>query len=657
MASSVKSDKGLEFQDDDLAVVRQQFEEYMEGTQSARKLAEKCRDYKDGNQWTSAERDTLKKRKQPCITDNKIQDKCDTLMGIEKQMRSDPKAFPRTPGDDESADAATDSLRYIADCNDFNRTGRKPATDNLIVEGLCFGQVIVEKQKGQYVKIGMEHIRWDRGYVDIHALRDDFDDKTYCGYFRWMDAEDAKREFKGREAAIDQSTNSGGASVANVGESADDKPRYIMTVRKRSRVQVFKHYWRKNGVWKEGVWCAGGWLEDLKPCEYKDEHGEPYCCMEIQATYRDGDGNPYGLVPRWLDLQDEHNKRRSKMLHLLNAKRVITQRGSIVDDKGGIQEIRDELHKPDGVITLNGDIAQFRVEDNLNEAQGQWQLLQQTDLALSQTGPNAALQGNTGSLSGRAKQLDQQAGSLMVTPVFEALDSWELRMYRQAWCRVKQYWTAPMWIRVTDDENTPKFVGLNQPVLVGDLAAQAAKNDQEFQSMPPEEQRAHMEALAQHPQAQAQAIVEGKPQVKNNTAEIDVDIIIDRVQDTVNVQAEQFDILAKIADRRPEVPFEVLVDISQLRADTKKRVRDKLSGNDPASQAQAKMMQVMQELQAALAAANVRKAEADANRAEAGAAKDMAATAETEIDTAVKVATFTDGQQTQPASKSQVSVN
>ena len=81
----------------DLDSVRQQFEEFVDTTRSARAAAERCRDYRDGIQWTEEERATLKKRKQPCITDNKIQDKVDTLMGLEKQMRTDPQAHPDRP--------------------------------------------------------------------------------------------------------------------------------------------------------------------------------------------------------------------------------------------------------------------------------------------------------------------------------------------------------------------------------------------------------------------------------------------------------------------------------------------------------------------------------------------------------------------------------
>lgn len=606
--------------DELLTLVRQQFEEYADATIASRALAEKCRDYRDGKQWTEEERAVLKRRKQPCITDNKIQDKCDTLLGIEKQMRTDPRAFPRNPQDEESAEAATDALRFVADQSDFNRSVRRAAADNLMVEGLCAGQVIVEPRKRREPKVCMQHIRWDRVYYDVHSLRDDFADKTYCGFFTWMDFEQAKLEFDpkrnklaDKDALEHLEASFSHESAAGPDQTHDDKPRYILRQGKRRRVQVFEHYVKLDGVWHTGKWCRGGWLEPLRPSPYKDEDGNPDCCIEIQALYRDRDGNPYGLVQRYLDLQDEHNKRRSKMLHLLNAKRVILEKGTVED----INALRSEIHKPDGVIEIAGDPRGFRIEDNLAEAQGQWQLLQQTELALSQTGPNAALAGQSGNISGRAKQLDQLSGSLPITPLFEALEAWELRMFRQAWNRIRQYWTAEMWIRVTDDENKVRFVGLNQPVLVGDQLARALQNE----PIPPELKQAVLMEMAADPAMRQPALDEsGQPIIKNAVAQMDVDIIIDRTADVVNIQQEQFAGLLEIAKVRPEVPFDVLIEASQLRSETKKRVLERLKGaNDPAAAQLAQLQQRLAELEAALKEAQVIKtlSEAEENQAQA----------------------------------------
>ncbi len=639
MESSVG--KETETKDEGLELARQQFEEYADATISIRNLAEKCRDYKDGNQWTEAERNTLKKRKQPCITDNKVQDKVSTLMGMERQQRTDPKAFPRNPDDEESAEVATDTLRFIADENVYQTKVRKPCTDNLIVEGLCAGQVVVEKNKGRKPKISMEHIRWDRVYYDIQSLDDDFSDCSYKGYFRWMDYDAAQREFPDRKEALDAS-NASGSSVQGPNRTHDDKPRYFMTVRNRKRVQVFKHFAIIDGVWHEGVWCHGGWLEPMAPCAYKDEHGEPHCCLELQAVYRDSEGMPYGLVPRWLDLQDEHNKRRSKMLHLLNAKRIVTQKGQVQD----VGKVREEIHKPDGVVEVAGSIQEFRVEDNLNEAQGQWQLLQQTDQALTQTGPNAALQGLSGSISGRAKQLDQQSGQLLVSPLYDALDAFELRLYRHAWCRARQYWPDEMWIRVTDDEKNLKFVKVNEPMTRGMQMAEQLKRQQ----MPQEQKMAMLAQIDQDPMRDVPALdAQGMPMKRNNLAQMDVDFIIDRAPDTVNIQQEQFEVLATLAEKRPEVPFEIIVQASQLRSSVKKQITDAIKGaDDPQAEQMAKMQEQIQQLQAAMMEAKVR-------RENAAAAKDEQATVESKIDGAVKVATMLQAQAQPP--EAQVSVN
>jgi hypothetical protein len=140
---------------------------------------------------------------------------------------------------------------------------------------------------------------------------------------------------------------------------------------------------------------------------------------------------------------------------------------------------------------------------------------------------------------------------------------------------------------------------------------------------------------------------------------MDMDIIIERGQDVVNVQQEEFAMLAEIAKGRPEVPFDILIELSQVRSDTKKRVLDKISGaNDPMKQQMAKLQQQMQELQAAQLQANVRKTNAQA-------AKDEAATVESQVDASVKVAEFTTPQAdpatgqpgAKPAAKTQVSVN
>jgi hypothetical protein len=416
---------------------------------------------------------------------------------------------------------------------------------------------------------------------------------------------------------------------------------------KRTRLQVFTTYYREGDQWMRAVWCSGGYLEGPEVSNYKNEDGEPDCCIELQAVYKDADGNPFGSVQRWLDLQDAHNKRHSKMLHLLNTKQIFAEKGAFPD----INEARRQLHMPDGVVErVPGTDAE--IVTNLDMAQGQFQLLQYTDQQLSATGPNAALMGNTGDISGKAKQLDQQAGSLMTAPLANAIRSWKMRMYRHAWNRVRQYWTSEMWVRVTDDEDNVRFVGLNQPVLQGDLLAEQLKSD----PSPPEEKQALLQQIAQDPSMQQPVIENGKPKLKNNVAEMDVDIIIDEAPDTITVQSEEFVQLVELAKSGAvQIPPKALITASQLRSQTKKLILDQMSGeNDPAAQMMAQLQQKMMELDAMLKEAQVRDTNASASQKEAAAV-------ESHIDAAVKTATFTNGEEgggeAKPASKTAVNVN
>jgi hypothetical protein len=633
----------------ELRELRLQFEEFADATVSTRKAGEKARDYRDGNQWTDDEREVLRKRKQPCITDNKIQDKCDALLGMEKQLRTDPKAYPRTPAHTEAAEVATDALRYVADDSQFSETSAA-AADNLMVEGLCAGEVIVEPKKGSYARVRMNHIRWDRVFYDPRSLRLDYQDSEYKGFFTWMDVDKAKSmpQWKGKEDVLEQSFAEASSSEAGPDKTLDDKPRFTITVRQRKRVQIFTHYFRQDAKWMRAVWCKGGFLEEPKESNYKDEFGEPDCCIEFQAVYKDRDGNPYGIVQRYLDLQDEINKRRSKMLHLLNTKQIKMDKGAVED----VNVARTEAHKPDGVIEVTPG-TEFEILTNMELAQGQWQLLQETTNALSLTGPNAALLGQTGSVSGRAKQLDQQAGTLTVTPLFEALRSFKLRMYRHAWNRVRQYWNAEMWIRVTDDEDKVRFVGLNQPVLQGDVLAEQLKSH----PASVEEKQAMLQQVAADPQSKVPVLDEqGQPKLKNSVAEMDVDIIIDESPDTVNIQQEQFDSLVELAKLRPDVPLDLLIEASQLRSEIKKKIQDKMTGqNDPAAQQQAQFAQMMQKLDLMLKQGEAAKQQAEVRDINASAAQKEQGAVESHIDAAVKTAEFIQGDAS--AAKTSVSVS
>ena len=509
---------------DDFNLYVQQFEQSEQAAQNGRAEAEQARDYFDGNQFTAAEKAALKKRKQPITPENLIKPKIEGLCGLERQSRTDPKAYPRTQQHDQEANAATDALRYVSDDQDLD-IKKSRVFENMLVEGFGGVECVVRKSRGQ-IDPYVVHIPFERLYYDPHSCAADFSDAGFLGYITWMDAEAAKRKWPGKEEVIAATMAKG---VSSAYEAFEDKPKWTYWYdSQRKRVRINTHYVEKAGVWHRVVFTLAGELEECAPVPFMDDEGRPECPLILQSAYVDRDNDRYGIVRDMIPLQDEVNKRRSKFLHMVNSNKIRVS-PSVGRDANAI---RKEFAKPDAVLV--GEAGEVEELGNVAKEQGQFQLLQDTRATLKgNVGPNATLQGKSGQdQSGRAILALQQAGMTEMTPLLDNLRHFTLRLYRQVWNRVRQYWTQERWIRVTDDERNVRFVQLNGPPKMAPEEAMMGM------------QKLHMayqsgqvdQATAQQYAQQIQQMT--KPQ--NPVAELDVDIDIDEVNETPTLQIEQF---------------------------------------------------------------------------------------------------------------------
>lgn len=587
--------------DDTLARLERQFIASADAFDNHRKEAERARDYYDGRQWTTAERKVLEKRRQPVITDNRIADKVQYLLGMERRTRTDPKAYPRNPQDESSAEVATDAIRYVFDCNDFQQV-RSNAFELMCIEGVTAIEVVREGKKDLIRKV-----RWDRFYWDPHSVELDFSDSSYFGIITWIDQDRLIARYPGKRDVIEGVFSEAARTYT---ETFDDKPANKAFVDlTRRRLQVFETYYWAKGKWMRAVWIKGAYLEAPAPSPYVDEDGVPECPILAQAAFRDRDGDPYGVVRRYKDLQDEINKRRSKALHALSSRRTIADKGAVEN----VDKARNEVQRPDGFLEVTPGM-RFEIDASTDIGMSQFQLLQDAINSLAVTGPNAALQGQSGDISGRAKQLDQEGGAIQIGALFDQVRHLQKRIARATWNRIRQFWTEETWVRVTDDEQKLKFVGLNVPVTLGDMEAEKIGK----MGLPPEQAQMAIAQIAQNP---IMRVPVGR---KNDVATMHVDIIIEEAPDTVTLQQEQFAELTKLA---PAVVFppEVYIEASGLR--NKQRILEKLKGGGdltPEQQAEAQKAKQMQE---AMAVADVRKKTADADKAEAEARKTTVETA------------------------------
>lgn len=531
----------------------EQVEDFIDNTEESRLLCERDRDYKDNKQWTDQERAKLKSRNQAPIIVNRIRPKVEGLKGLLVQRKTDPKAYPRTKKHEKAAEAVTDALRFVADNVDFDQI-KLDVADNIFVEGT--GAAIIEvEQVGEEVEISITHIPWDRYYYDNHSRRLDLKDKRFDGIILWMDSDHVQETFELSDteiqSIIDEDVNTDGDGS----ETFDDRPRWID--KKRDRIRICQHFYIEKGVWMMAYLTSGRYLIDPAPSPYLDEQGISINPIESQSANIDRDNNRFGEVRYWIDLQDEMNHRRSKYLHLNSVRQTAGRKGTIPD----VPALKRELSKPDGHVEYNGEKGDFEILKTGDMADSQFLLYQDGKQELDAVGFNAQLSGERqGDLSGKAISNLQEAAINELASLYSGISSWEKRVYRQIWMRVKQYWTKEKWIRILDSQSNLRWVGLNQQITL-QIQLEELINDESLDMETRQDAAIVLQQKTQSQDPSLQEIIE----VRNPTPELEVDIIIETSLDSINMQQEQFELMAKVAQTRPDIPYAEVLKLSTLR--------------------------------------------------------------------------------------------
>ena len=590
--------------DDSLKKLVDDYENAAQATQEERARSERDRDYYDHKQLTSEQLAELARRKQSPVIINYIQKKINFLLGVERQTRQDPKAYPRTPAHEDAAHAASDAIRYVTESQNFDAVS-SDCYEDMLVEGI--GAAIVEvvpKSLDEY-EIEITRIPWDRHFRDPHSREKDFSDATYEGFIKWMDQAEAEALAKKYGSELEAADDESGM----FGETDSDRPAYKTwsdSIRKRVKIC---YIWKlEKGVWRHSIFTKSGLIwEGDSP--YLDEDEKPCNPIESQSPMVDRENARYGYARLMISQQDAINKRESKSLHLLSQRQTWSKQGIFEN----VAAAKQEFAKPDGHLEItHGEMGKdFGVFDTGDMAQGQFLLLQEAkrDLAdLAQTGSvnNESVQ------SGRALEARSQSGQIELTPFTDSHKQWKKRIYRQIWNRIRQFWKSERWVRVTDDENNLKWVGLNTPITQAEqmIMDQSGLSQIEIQ----QQYGAELQAIIQQNPMLGQPI-----KVDNQVAELDVDIIIDETPDIINIQAEQFDIIANVASQRGDIPTALLIKMSSMR--NKEQVLDELEGDDQQKAMAAQQQAQAQEVQVRQLLAEIGKTEAETMKLQTEAQK------------------------------------
>lgn len=575
--------------------------------------SQRDRDYYDGKQLTTKQRNILKRRKQPETIRNRIGPAIDGMLGILEQAKVDPRAYPRNPQDEDSADIATKCLQFVADKNRFHKL-KIDCADNHLVEGAC--AAIVEADADGEVKV--IQIRYDEFFRDPYSRQADYSDARYMGVAKWMYADVVASIYSEDREDILSIVNSN-ALVVSGDAMWEDKPDTAMSWidRKRRRLMVVEMYHREVEGWRRCVFCAAGVLEE-GPSPYLDDQGQPMNPIEGSSCYIDRDLARYGLVRRMVSLQDELNARASRSLHLINSRQLQVADPAFPPDVDA-DTARIEAAKADGVVP-----AGYQVVPTNDMSSGNLAIMQEVGQSLDRMAPTPAVLGRTesASQSGRSRLVLQQAGMTEIARPLGRFEDWENRIYRQMWLRCKQFWTDEKFVRVTDEEGAPEFIQINQPVYqrvplvlpdgsqavdpeTGQPMTQVAMVPQPV--MGPDGQPV-VDPQTGQMQMQPQPILIG---YDNRIAEMEMDIVVDTVPDTANLAAEQFATLVQLAGTYgpQEVPFEDLIEVSSIP--NKRQWRDKREKRMQAAQQQNPMQQQAVMLEMADKQAGIEKTQSE----------------------------------------------
>lgn len=569
------------------------FTEARDLTQTARTVAQKHRRYYDGK-IDEKLKTSLRRKRQPDFTINRVRPGVEGMVGVVEKGKSDPRAWPRTPQDEAASEVATDTLRYVADINRWQQNKLK-VFRNICVEGTAAAITEVDDQ----LEVRIRRIRFEEFFYDPYSREPDFSDASYMGVAKWQYVDELISAYPDQEAALRLICSNGdtGASDATWNDRPDDNST-MWTDPRRKRMLAVEMYKRERGQWMKCVFVGSLKLEEgVSP--YEDNEGKPCNPIEAQSAYVDDENQRYGVVADMVGPQDEINVYRRRAAHHATFRQV--QETDPVAAYADPEEVRREAAKPDGVIPPG-----YGIVPN-DKFQLDIALLQEAKAEIERVGPNPALLARGAASSGRQDLIRQQAGLTELAHLFSGLDDLELRIYRQVWARIRQFWKAPKFIRVTDDENAVKFVQINEPVVVGERPV-----------IDP------MTGFPAYDPVTRQIRTEPVTEVRNNVAQMGVDIIVDSTPDTANVQQEQFQALVDLApvfaQNGQPIPLKAIIQASSL---PKKREllealdQEKPQGPPPLTPEQQQMMQ----LEMADKAAGVDKTRAQAEQARANALK------------------------------------
>jgi hypothetical protein len=520
--------------------LRQGYIDYLTAKQLEYEEQRQSRHMYHGAQWTADEIKTLRARRQPIVTYNRIGRKIDQIVGVVQRMRNDPKAFPRNPQNSDGAEIATLCIQAVLDAGDWEFT-----------DPFCAGQAGIEGISGIEIKlmegdhddpdVGIDFVFGDDYFYDPRSFRPDFADARFHGIAKWLDVEAAVELFPDKEVELRTLMVETGFDLTT---HADREYKWIYTNEKRLR--LVEMWYRFKGKWMWAFFCSN-LLLDQGVSPFLDERNKPMSRFVMWSAYVDHDGDRYGFVRNMKGPQDEINQRGSKALFITNSTRLISQKGAVDD----VEKARKEYARPDGFVEYNPGFDPPKPDTKETDFAAQLALRQEARNEIdgfANVSPDMVTRDIPGDHSGVAINMLQKAGIAELGPYLRNYKNWKKRVYRAIWNIVRRTWTSERFLRVTDSEGMAQFIQINGMEMGPD----------------------------------------GVPTFVNAIGNLDVEIMIDEGPDEANIMQDAYDVLKGFPPGT--VPPQVLITLSSLSSKVKKQVLQMMTQQPNPLQQQAAVL-------------------------------------------------------------------
>jgi hypothetical protein len=471
-------------------------------------------DFYDNLQWDPEDAAILRDRGQQPLVYNEIAPMCDWIIGTERRTRVDWGVLPRTEDDVESADTKEQVMKYVSDVNRIPFT-RSRAFADAVKGGLGWVDDGARDDPTQDI-LYSKYEDWRNVLHDSSGYELDLSDARYVFRWRWVDEDVALMMFPNRANQIRSAVDDAGAFTAENeedtwyfnekidGASARSGKIFtsgasVMVDAVRRRVRLIECQYRKpamqkivtNGPFKgaffneddqamgEALAQTGSMLVDrvvmrvhfavfteahmlsMGPSIYRHNR---FGLTPIWCYRRSRDRQPYGVIRRVRDIQQDLNKRASKALFLLNTNQIFADEGAVED----WSRTRDEVDRPDGNIVKKKGY-EFTVRRDTDAATGQLQMMTLAAQSIQKTAGvnNENLGRATNAVSGAAIEARQQQGAVGTTEPFDNLRLMVQIQGEKQLSLSEQFYTEEKVIRLTG-KGKVEWLKVNQPEVQPD---------------------------------------------------------------------------------------------------------------------------------------------------------------------------------------------